>query len=582
MPEYPSSPAPPPASHPPPADRTTVAVVGLGAVGSALTARFVRAGLRVVGIDSDPAAVERARRSAPGDRPHEVHSDLAAVAAADLVLEAVPEPAPVKRSVLAAVRGHRRAGVPVVTTALATPAAELADAAGGDLLALRFLRADALDSVELAAAPGTGDQAIDTVVRVLSLAGSAVHRVPDRAGSLAPGLLLGLLNRAAWMVQDGYATAEAVDTAVRLGCGWSEGPLAVLDAIGLETARQLIADLGERAEQPFAPAPVLDRLVDRGALGRRSGRGFHRYPAADARPSAAPTAAPGSRVVVVGSGTMATGIAECFLRAGFSTTLLARTEAGARTAAENVEFGLQRSGASDPELRRCLDRWTATGDRSVLAAADIVVEAVVEDPDVKRRLFAEFGRVCAPHALLATSTSSLPVDVCTDTAGRPAQVLGLHFFNPAPLLPLVELVPAPGTSAHTLARARAVAELLGKQAVECGDRTGFIVNALLFPYLNEALRLLDAGEVTAAGLDQAVKSVGGLPLGPVRLLDTVGADVALEVQSRLHHDPARPAPAPVPLLEQLVADGYLGRKSSGRGVRAFLTGRAAAAAPAAA
>ncbi|RAG80470.1 3-hydroxyacyl-CoA dehydrogenase family protein [Streptacidiphilus pinicola] len=392
---------------------------------------------------------------------------------------------------------------------------------------------------------------------------------PDRAGPLAAGLLLGLLNEAARMVGDGYATAEAVDSAVRLGCGWPVGPLAVLDAVGLPTARDLLARLAEQ-DDSFAPAPILGRLA-------AAGRGFH--PGPDHRASSRatePTAAPGCSVVVVGSGTMATGIAESFLRAGFRTALLARTRDKARVAAETVVFGLERAGVAEDELRQVLERWTATADRAVLGAADLVVEAVVEEPDVKRRLFAELGRVCAPTAVLATSTSSLSVRHCTETADRPAQVLGLHFFNPAAAMPLVELVPSGGTSAHTLARARGAVERLGKTVVECGDRTGFVVNALLFPYLNRALALLDQGAMTPSALDTAVRSLGGHPLGPVRLVDTVGADVAREVQWRLHVDPELRAAAPVPLLEALVTHRHLGRKTAGKGVRAFLASRGVA------
>lgn len=554
----------------------TVAVVGLGGAGLALARRLTRAGLTVVGVDDDPAALVDALNLDPAERPRTLTRFPAGVAAADLIIEAVPEPPALKRLVLASLREHRRPGTPVLTTALTTPLDALQDAAGPDLFALRFLRPDALDAVELARAPHAGDAAADRVDAVLTAAGIKVHPVADRAGSLAPGLLLGLVNQAAWMVHDGYASAEAVDTAVRLGCGWSKGPLAVLDAIGLDTARDILSRLGDLGGGHRAPAPVLDELIAQGALGVKTGRGFHRYTdrAADER-SVAPTAAPGSTVVVIGSGTMATGIAESFVRGGFRTTLLARTDEKAAAAAERIALALQRGADSSAP-------WTATSDRSVLEAADIVVEAVLEDLAVKRELFAELGKVCAPHALLATSTSSLPVRACTEPAGRPAHVLGLHFFNPAPLMPLVELVPGPRTSAHTLARARAVAERLGKRTVECGDRAGFIVNALLFPYLNEALELLDAGVATTATLDAALKSVGGQPLGPVRLLDTVGADVALAVQRRLREDPALHTLEPAPLLEQLVEAGHLGRKTAGRGVRTYLTARAAAATPAAA
>ncbi|NEC84873.1 3-hydroxyacyl-CoA dehydrogenase family protein [Streptomyces sp. SID12501] len=561
----------------------TVAVVGLGGTGLALVRRLAGAGLTVVAVDDDPAALARAGELSPSERPRTVTPFPAGVAEADLVIEAVPEPAALKRLVLAKVRRHLRPGTPVLTTALTTSLVDLQDAAGPDLFALRFLRADDLAAVEVARAPGAGDAAAERVERVLTAAGITAHQVVDRPGSLAPGLLLGLLNRAAWMVHDGYATAEDVDTAVRLGCGWREGPLAVLDAIGLDTARDVLSRLAETADGHAAPAPVLDELIARGALGRKTGRGFHRHDRGEGpRRPVLPTAPPGRRVVVVGSGTMATGIAESFVRGGFDTTLLARTEEKAQVAAERVEFALRRTGANEEQREGQEAGFTATADRSVLGAVDIVVEAVVEDLEVKRRLFAELGAVCAPRTLLATSTSSLPVAACTEPAGRPADVLGLHFFNPAPVMRLLELVPAPGTSRHNLARARALAEQLGKRIVQCGDRAGFIVNALLFPYLNQALELLDADETTTAALDATARAVGGQPLGPVRLLDTVGADVALEVQRRLQADPRCRAPETAGLLKQLVAAGHLGRKTPGKGTRTYLTARTTAPVPASA
>ncbi|MFJ5266231.1 3-hydroxyacyl-CoA dehydrogenase family protein [Streptomyces sp. NPDC088387] len=571
----------------PHAPQGTVAVVGLGRTGLALARHLTTAGLTVIGVDNDPAAIIRALQLSPPHRPRTLTRFPTGIAKADLVIEAVPEPPSLKRLALAEIRRHRRPGTPVLTTALTTPLPDLEDAAGPDLLALRLLTTDTLDAVELARAPGAADTAAKRAEEILSTAGITVHHVADRPGSLAPGLLFGLLNRAAWMVHDGYATADAVDTAVRLGCGWSKGPLALLDTIGLDTARDVLSRLGDTdAGGHAAPAPVFDELIAQGALGRTTGHGFHHYDGdGEPRRQVLPTAPPGCRVAVVGSGTMATGIAEAFVRGGFHTTLLARTEEKAEEAGERVRFATQTTAPDqdqdpdqDPDeaLRRA--GFTATADRSVLATVDIVVEAVVEDLDVKRALFAELGEVCAPSTLLATSTSSLPVAACTEPAGRPADVLGLHFFNPAPVMRLVELVPVDGTSEHTLARARAVAERLGKETVQCGDRAGFIVNALLFPYLNQALELLDADATTPAALDAAARSVGRQPLGPVRLLDTVGTDVALAVQRRLHTDPRCRAPEPAALLERLVAAGHLGRKTPGKGTRTYLTARAKATA----
>ncbi|MEU3350995.1 3-hydroxyacyl-CoA dehydrogenase NAD-binding domain-containing protein [Streptomyces sp. NPDC037389] len=541
----------------------TAAVVGLGAAGAGLARRLAAAGIRTIGVEPDAEAAARARRTGV-----EVTADLSAVAAADVVLEAVPEPGPGKREVLAAIAGHRRAGAPVVTTALTTPAAELADAAGGELLALRFARADRLDAAELARAPRTSDEAAATVAALLDRAGVRTHAVPDVPGSLAPRLLFGFLNQAAWMRHDGYADQESLDTAVRLGCGWAEGPLEILDAIGHRTAGDILRGLHRRLGDRFAPAP----------LGTETGPDTA---GSTARPPAGGAGEPADStgtVAVIGSGTMATGIAEVFLRAGYRTVLVARTERKAADAREAVEFGLLRAGADEERLAGHLGRWTGTTDLTTVADAGVVVEAVVEDLGVKRDLFARLGTLCAPGTLLATTTSSLSVRDCAAASGRPEDVLGLHFFNPAPAMELVELVRGEHTGEAAVARARAVLARLGKAGVECADRPGFIVNALLFPCLNDALAALRHPSVTPALLDSVMKSVGGQPVGPTRLLDVVGADVALEVQRRLYADSGRPELAPAELLRDLVDHGFLGRKTSGRGVRAFLADEARTAA----
>ncbi|MFC6063216.1 3-hydroxyacyl-CoA dehydrogenase NAD-binding domain-containing protein [Streptomyces ochraceiscleroticus] len=556
----------------------TVAVVGLGTAGAALARRCADAGLRTIGVTEDAADADRARRELAGTGT-EVTCALDTVAAADVVIEAVPERAAAKRAVLAAVAAHRAPGTPVLTTALTLTAAELAAASGGPgLQALRFVRADRLTAVELARAPGTPERHTAVVLALLHRLGLRAHQVPDLPGSIAPVLLFALLNQAAWMHEEGHASAAALDTAVRLGCGWPDGPLRTLDAIGLDTALDVLDGLHGRLGPRFEPPPGMRKLVAQGALGAKTGRG---YACGNITATPAPTITsapiPGiGPVVVIGSGTMATGIGEVFLRGGYRTVLLARTPEKAAAADEAVRFGLERTAASGPDPAEAMTRWTATADRSALGRAGLVIEAVVEDPAVKRDLFAELGAVCAPGTLLATTTSSLPVGECGTASGRPADVVGLHFFNPAPAMPLVELVRAAGTGEPALATARRIVTGLGKTPVECADRTGFLVNALLFPYLNDALGLLEDGAVGPALLDAAVKSVGGQPIGPTRLLDTVGADVALTVARRLYEQYGRrPEFAPAPLLERLVDGGFLGRKSAGRGLRAYLTEAAA-------
>jgi 3-hydroxybutyryl-CoA dehydrogenase len=309
----------------------------------------------------------------------------------------------------------------------------------------------------------------------------------------------------------------------------------------------------------FVPAPVLRRLVSAGRLGVKTGAGFHRYPD---EPSSVQPATVGEepqleRVGVLGSGTMAVGIAAGLVAAGIPTVLVARSVAKAATA---VEAAVEQagSGVSAPLM----------GADSVadLASCDLVIEAVVEDLAVKRDLLAAVDRVCAPGTVLATTTSSLPVIDCATAVARPEDVVGLHFFNPVPAMPLVELV----TTALTGPRAERVAEALchrmGKHVVRCADRAGFIVNRLLFPMLNDAVAAIDAGTVGADAVDAVLRSGVGLPMGPIRLLDIVGADVALSVQESLSREFGPAELTPAPALRELVQSGHLGRKAQ-RSVR---------------
>jgi 3-hydroxybutyryl-CoA dehydrogenase len=199
---------------------------------------------------------------------------------------------------------------------------------------------------------------------------------------------------------------------------------------------------------------------------------------------------------------------------------------------------------------------------------DLVVEAVVEDLTVKQALFANLDEICRPDAVLATTTSSLPVIACAAATTRQREVVGLHFFNPAPVMSLVEVVSTVATAPDVEATALAVCARLGKHPVRCGDRAGFIVNALLFPYLNDAVKMLQAHYATTDDIDSAMKVGCGYPMGPFELLDVVGLDVALAIQRVLYIEFREPGFAPAPLLEHLVTAGRLGRKT-GKGFREY-------------
>ncbi len=271
------------------------------------------------------------------------------------------------------------------------------------------------------------------------------------------------------------------------------------------------------------------------------------------------------RVGIVGSGIMGSGIAECAARNGFEVVLRSRAQNTADAMVAGMEKSLakqvEKGKLTETERTEALERVTATSDLASLGACDLVIESVVEDLAVKKHLFTELDRICDEQAILATNTSTLPVVEMAMETGRPDRVCGIHFFNPAPVMSLVEVVRPITASDDTISEALAFAEACQKTPVEVKDQAGFIVNALLFPYLNNAVRLLEAGVATREGIDEAMKGGCGFPMGPFALLDLVGLDTSLAILDALYEEYRDPNYAPMPLLRRMVAAELLGRKS---------------------
>jgi 3-hydroxybutyryl-CoA dehydrogenase len=362
------------------------------------------------------------------------------------------------------------------------------------------------------------------------------------------------------------------------------GPLALLDLIGLDTAYEILDTMYRQSrDRLHAPAPVLKQMVTAGLRGRKTGKGFYTYEGPDSpkvvddastpTAGATPATARDVRAIgVVGSGTMATGIVEVLARAGYDVRYVARGAEKVAKVRAGLEHSLDkavlRGKLEQTDRDAALARVSGSARLDDLADRDLVIEAVVEELSVKQALFATLDEICRPGAVLATTTSSLPVIDLAAATGRPADVVGLHFFNPAPVMKLVEVVRTVSTADDVVATVRAVCERADKHAVECGDRAGFIVNALLFPYLNDAVKMLQAHYASVEDIDSAMIVGCGYPLGPFDLLDVVGLDVALAIQRTLYLEFREPGFAPAPLLEQLVTAGYLGRKA-GRGFRDY-------------
>jgi 3-hydroxybutyryl-CoA dehydrogenase len=446
-----------------------------------------------------------------------------------------------------------------------------------------FNPAPVMKLVEVVKTVVTAPDVVADIEALCARLGKIDVTINDRAGFIANGLLFGYLNHAAALYEIRYVDREGIDAAMRLGCGLPMGPLALMDLIGLDTTYEILDTMYKRGgrDRRHAPVPMLKQMVSAGLLGRKTGRGFYTYDAPGS-PTVVPdelTPVPADgadhgrpihTVGVIGSGTMATGIVEVFAKAGYEVVSVTRgpdkSAALHRAVLASLNKGVVRGKLTEAERDAAIGRvtWSTTLDH--LADADLVVEAVVEELSVKTALFGALDEICKPGVLLATTTSSLPVIECAVATQRPWDVVGLHFFNPAPVMGLVEVIRAIRTSPEAVATASEVVRRLGKLPVVCGDRAGFVVNALLFPYLNDSVRMLEASYSNADDIDAAMKLGCGYPMGPFELLDVVGLDVALAIQRELYNEMREPGFAPALLLEHLVTAGYLGRKT-GRGFR---------------
>ena len=586
---------------------TRVGIVGLGTMGAGIAEVFARSGYDVVGLDANEPALERGRGHVVGSTDRAVSrgkltederaailgrirftTDYADLADRDLVVEAVPESLELKREIFEQLDKVVRPDAILAsnTSSLSVTEIAVATARPAQVVGMHFFNpAPVLKFVEIVRTVVSSSDVVDDVQAVAERLGKMPVVVGDKAGFIANALLFGYLNHAASMFETKYATREDIDAAMKLGCGLPMGPLALLDLIGLDTAYEILDTMYKQGrDRLHAPAPVLKQMVTAGLRGRKSGRGFYTYEAPNSPvvvdDALTPAPADGSDVAlrpvslvgVVGSGTMATGIVEVFAKAGYDVRYVARSEdkvARVRSALErSLDKAVARGKLDEADRDAALARVSGTTRLDDMADRDLVVEAVVEDLAVKTVLFEALDEICKTGAIIATTTSSLAVVDLAAATKYPADVIGLHFFNPAPVMRLVEVVSTVATADDVVATAVDVCRRLGKHPVTCNDRAGFIVNALLFPYLNDAVKMLEANYASADDIDTAMKTGCGYPMGPFELLDVVGLDVSLAIQRTLYQEFREPGFAPAPRLEHLVTAGYVGRKA-GRGFRGY-------------
>ena len=586
---------------------STIGVVGLGTMGSGIAEVLARSGIAVVGVELNTDGIDRGRghiehstqRAVSRGKLTEAErselfgritytTTLSDVAGCDLVIEAIPEHFDLKADVFAEL--DKICGPETIlasnTSSLSVTEIGVLTGRPGKVVGMHFFNpTPVLKLVEVVRTVVTEPDVIADVVGFVESLGKTPVVMGDRAGFIANALLFGYLYHAVRMYEQRYASREDLDAAMRFGCGYPMGPLALLDLIGVDTAYEILDSMYHQSRNRLhAPTPLLKQMITAGLLGRKSGRGFYTYSRPDSPAVVVDALTPAgtadgeaesrdvSRVGVVGTGTMATGIVEVFAKRGFDVVLRARSADKATAALGKVRRSLDKAVAkgrlSEVDRDGTLARIVPAVEFEEFADCDLVVEAVAEDLNIKRAVFGALDDVCKPGAVLATTTSSLPVIECAAATSRPADVVGMHFFNPAQVMKLVEVVRTISTAEDVVATAHQVCAKVGKHPVHCGDRAGFIVNALLFPYLNDAVRMLEAHYAAADDIDTAMKVGCNLPMGPFELLDVVGLDVSLAIERTLYNEFHEAGFAPAPLLEHLVTAGRLGRKT-GKGFRNY-------------
>ncbi|MHB1800887.1 MAG: 3-hydroxyacyl-CoA dehydrogenase family protein [Actinomycetes bacterium] len=542
-------------------------VVGLGTMGAGIVEVLARSGLDVVGVEADAPALDRGRgllersteRAVGRGKMSDEHragilgrvqltTSMDDLARCDLVVEAVPERLELKTRVFDALDGicAPDAILATNTSSLSVTRIAAATTRPARVVGMHFFNpAPVLRLVEVVRTVVSNPTVVADVADLAITLGKTPVVIGDQAGFIANALLFGYLNHAVELYASGYATRADLDEAMRVGAGYPMGPLALLDLIGLDTAVEILDTMYAHShDRRHAPVPLLRQMVAAGLTGRKTGQGFYAYQSAnssvvvpdhrDPAPSVPEAARSVRRIAVVGSGTTAAGIAQAAERAGVPVD----------------------HGDTVADLHR---------DQAGLAATDLVVVAVGDDRDAVTQVLTELDQTCPPSAILAIAATGLPLGECAASTTRARAVLGLHLVAPVLDGGLVEVVRTVDTGSDVLDRVVDLLHRGGAHPVVCPEGAGFLVDALLVPYLNDAVRMVESGYATVADVDAAMTMGTGQPMGPFQLLDSLGLEVALERQREIYQQTPEPGYAPASLLARLVAAGYRG----GPGGRGF-------------
>ena len=583
-----------------------IGVVGLGTMGSGIVEVIARSGYSVIGVDlgekgtsyADLRITNSIGRGVAGSKITEgqgqailsrieLTTDLAELASCQLVIEAITEDLQTKSELFAGLDSilGPDAIMATNTSALSVTEISVVTSRPSRVIGLHFFNPAMVQKfIEIVGTVTTDQEVIDACMEFARALGKEPVLVTDRAGFIANSLLFGYLNQAVAMYEQKYASREDIDDSMRFGCGLPMGPLALLDLIGLDTSLQILDTMyRESRDRLHAPSALLKQLVAAGRTGRKSGQGFYSYTEPNVptvvTDSLTPVTSESSldsgitRVAVIGSGTMATGIVSVLAAGGVLVTALTRSEQRSSQLRQSLEKSwsklVEKGRISSEQKNEYLARvQTCESAQDLVGQVDLVIEAIAEELGPKCEIFSQLDGLLSEDVIFATTTSSLSVIEIASSTARMERFIGIHFFNPAPVMPLVEIVSTVATHSDVVARCTNLMRQLGKRPVQCSDRAGFIVNALLFPYLNNAIAMASANYASIEDIDTAMKLGCGYPMGPFELLDVVGLDVSLAIMNTLYREFREPGFAPQAQLEHLVTAGFVGRKV-GRGFRKY-------------
>lgn len=583
-----------------------IGVVGLGTMGSGIVEVISRSGYSVIGVEMSDQAMSNADSRIRGSIDRgiagskiteadgqailsriELTTSLVDLAACDLVIEAITEDLGSKSELfitLDSILGPD-AIMATNTSALSVTQISVVTSRPSRVIGMHFFNPAMVQKfVEVVSTVTTDQEVVEICLEFARSLGKEPVLVSDRAGFIANSLLFGYLNQAVSMYEQKYASREDIDSAMKFGCALPMGPLALLDLIGLDTSLQILDTMyRESRDRLHAPSALLKQLVAAGRLGRKSGHGFYTYAGKNVPGVVADSLTPTStnsgsqsgidRAAVVGSGTMATGIVSVLAVGGVNVIALTRNEQRSGQLIESLDKSwsklVDKGKISEEQKQEYLARVrTCETPQDLVGQVDLVIEAIAEELEPKCKIFSQIDQLLSADVIFATTTSSLSIIEIAASTQRMDRFLGIHFFNPAPVMSLVEIVSTVATNPEVVQRCTNLMRELGKKPVQCSDRAGFIVNALLFPYLNNAIAMASSNYASIEDIDAAMKLGCGYPMGPFELLDVVGLDVSLAIVNTLYREFREPGFAPEAQLEHLVTAGFVGRKV-GRGFRKY-------------